>query len=115
LAAQPQLRRHGGLVVNFRDLAISLFRKTPPPSARVSHLIKVNQRQVQYWLSGRSPVPLSMFEILFEQLRVVKNFGLQQKIDHLVSEAEDAGVDIQIIVHYLDQTVDRLKERADNS
>lgn len=98
-----------------RDLAALLFRTDPPPSARLSYVLGVRQRQAQYWLSGRDPTPPDVIETMESQIAAVRDFDLQGQIDRVVKAAEDAGISSHIIAHYLDQTVDTLKDQSTDS
>jgi glycerol kinase len=98
-----------------RKLAVKLFRVDPPPSARLSHVLTVRQRQVQYWLAGRDPTPGDVIQAIEDQIKAVDEFKLQKKIDSFVSEAQSAGINPSIVAHYLDQTVEKLRARSTDS
>ena len=93
-----------------RDLAIRLFRASPPPSAKLSYVLGVRQRQVQYWLAGRDPTPVDVLEILEDQVAAVERFGLKERVDQLVAEATAAGIDPSVTGHYMATAVDHAKE-----
>jgi len=102
-------------VKTLKDLAAILFRVDPPPSARLSHVLGVRQRQAQYWLSGRDPTPPDVVETMETQISAVRDFDLQRKIDDVVQAAEDAGIKRSVVAHYLDQTVDSLRDTTTDS
>jgi hypothetical protein len=52
---------------------------------------------------------------LQHQIAAVNDFGLQNKIDAVVQAAEAAGVKRSVIAHYLDQTVDSLRDKSTDS
>lgn len=93
-----------------RDLAIRLFRASPPPSAKLSYVLGVRQRQVQYWLAGRDPTPVDVLEILEDQIAAVERFRLKERVDQLVAEATAAGIDPSVTGHYMATAVDHAKE-----
>lgn len=95
----------------FRDLAIQLFNiKEPLPSARLANVVHTRQRQVQYYLSGRDPAPEHIIEIVENQIAAVEAFDLQARVDKLVAEASAAGIDKEVIGHYLATAVDSPKD-----
>jgi hypothetical protein len=102
-------------VKTLRDLAALLFRVDPPPSARLSHVLGVRQRQAQYWLSGRDPTPPDVIQTMEGQIVAVRDFDLQGRIDDVVRAAEGAGIKRSVVAHYLDQTVDSLRDTATDS
>ncbi|WP_445504798.1 hypothetical protein [Microvirga sp. G4-2] len=97
-----------------RDLATILFRVDPPPSARLSYVLGVRQRQTQYWLSGQHIAPKDVIQIVEHQIQAVREFGLDVKVAALVREAKEAGISPHVVAHYLDQTVEDLKVRDNN-
>jgi len=101
-------------VKTLRDLASRLFKEEPPPSARLSFLIGVGQRQTQYWLAGRNPTPADVIETVESQIQAVEAFDLDGRIQRLINEAEQAGIKDPVLMHYLDNAVDALKDRGNN-
>ena len=97
-----------------RYLATVLFRSDQAPSARLSYVLGVRQRQVQYWLAGHQQVPQNVIETMEQQIRAVSKFGLDVKVSTLVREAKEAGISPHVVAHYLDQTVEDLKVRDNN-
>jgi len=101
-------------VKTLRDLAIKLFKTDPPPSARLSFLVRVGQRQVQYWVAGRNPTPDDVIETVEGQIEAVEAFDLDGRIQRLIDEAERAGIKDPVLMHYLDRAVEKLKDRGNN-
>jgi hypothetical protein len=97
-------------VSTLRNLAVKLFKKDPPPSSRLAQLVRVRQRQAQYWLSGRDPSPPDVIETLKEQVAAVEQFDLESRIDRLIDDAAAAGIDIAVTAHYLTAAVESSKD-----
>jgi len=98
-------------VKTFKELAIRLFNiKEPLPSARLANVVHTRQRQVQYYLSGRDPTPEHIVEIVEKQIAAVEQFDLKARVDQLVAEASAAGIDKEIIGHYLATAVESPKD-----
>jgi hypothetical protein len=97
-------------VKTLKDLAIRLFKQEPPPSARLSYVLGVRQRQVQYWLAGRDLTPDDVLQIVEGQIAAVEKFDLKGRIDQLVTEATAAGIDPSVTGHYLATAVDSSKD-----
>ena len=74
----------------------------------------VGQRQVQYWLAGRNPTPDDVIETVETQIQAVEAFGLDGRIQRLIEDAEKAGIKDPVLMHYLDQAVEGLKDRGNN-
>jgi hypothetical protein len=102
-------------VKTLRELAALLFRVDPPPSARLSHLVGINQRRVQYWLAGRDETPQDVIETVEGQLKAVRDFGLATKVDEFVRNATNAGIRPQVLAQYFDQAVDSLNDKPTDS
>jgi hypothetical protein len=88
-------------VKSLKDLAIQLFKVSPPPSARLAYVLGVRQRQVQYWFAGRDPTPDDVIETVEAQIAAVEKFDLRGRVDQLVAEATAAGIDPFVTEHYL--------------
>lgn len=93
-----------------RGLAIQLFGVDPPPSARLSYLVNVRQRQVQYWLAGRDMPPPNVRETVEKQVAAVEEFDLKRRVQDLAREAAAAGVDPTVIQHYFSMNIEMLIE-----
>ena len=97
-----------------KDLAARLFRVSPPPSARLSYVLGVRQRQAQYWLSGQHETPPDVIETMEHQIRAVDEFDLEGKIERLITKAGEAGIKPSVTAHFLDAAVEKLKDQANN-
>jgi len=102
-------------VKTLKDLAVRLFRASPPPSARLSFVLGVRQRQVQYWFAGRDPTPDDVLKIVEDQIAAVEKFDLKGRVDQLVAEATAAGIDPSVTGHYMATAVDHTKDESTDS
>jgi hypothetical protein len=97
-------------VTRIKDLAIQLFKSDPPPSARLAYLLRVRQRQAQYWLSGKDWTPPDILQTLEGQIAAVEKFDLEGRVDKLIDEAAANGIDLAVVAHYLATAVNTGKD-----
>jgi hypothetical protein len=76
--------------------------------------VGVNQRQVQYWLSGRDPTPDHIIDLVEDQIEAVEEFDLQGRIQRLIDESDRAGIKRPILLHFLDEAVEKIKDQDNN-
>jgi hypothetical protein len=102
-------------VKTLRELAIRLFKVSPPPSARLSFVLGVRQRAAQYWLSGQHETPPDAIELIENQIQAVEGMDLEGRIQSVIDDAAKAGVHPSVTAHFLAMAVDRLKDPSTGS
>jgi hypothetical protein len=81
------------------------------PAARLSRLMGVKLRSAQYMINGDNQPPSNIEQWVENQVKLIHDFPLSTRLDALVHEALDVGIDKEVIASFLAEAHDALVRR----
>src|SRR5690349_16100685 len=78
------------------------------PAARLSRRMGLKLRSAQYMINGDNQPPPNIEEWVDRQVKLISDFPLSARLDALIQEALDVGIDEEVIASFLAEAHDAL-------